>query len=78
LGSSACDFHEQPAVEINNPVPRKRLGRDICLQETAVILRAMQSEYSRLESVAKRLKCENAMQSGVTTCFSSNASTSLK
>ena len=57
---SAGHGKEQPISDQhrNNSTKRKRLGRDRCLNETASLLRALQSEYARLQLLAKRRRCD--------------------
>jgi len=49
---------QTPGLPKGGVVTRKRLGRDLCLQETATVLRALQTEYDRLQTLAKRPKRE--------------------
>jgi len=50
------DEKERSTPRKSNLANRKRLGRDLCLQETSILLRALKSEYHRLQTEAKRLK----------------------
>ena len=46
----------------SNFAKRKHRGRDSCLKETASVLRALQSEYNRLQHLAKRHRCDRTTE----------------